>query len=60
MTIYLHLDSEKERVTNLSVANAILEMCADNKIDILNPRLIAKAILLALESEGADDDNNHL
>lgn len=52
MTIYIRLDTKKEKVTNLTVANAILEMC-DNQIGILNPRLIAKAILLQLEGEDA-------
>ena len=50
MTIYIQLDTAQEKVTNLTVANAILEMC-DNKIGILNPRLIAKAILLQCEGE---------
>ena len=53
MTITIHLDTDREKITNLAVANAILEMCEDNHIDILNPKLIAKAILLQLESEDA-------
>ena len=52
MTIYIQLDTKKEKVTNLTVANAILEMC-DNQIGILNPKLIAKAILLQLEGDDA-------
>lgn len=52
MTITIHLDMDREKITNLAVANAILKMC-ENQIDILNPKLIAKAILLQLGSEDA-------
>ena len=50
MTIHIHIESN-EKVTNLAIANAIIEMCEDNHIEILNPRVIAKAILIATESE---------
>ena len=51
MTIQIHLDSGSEKVTNLAVANAIVEMCEETAVDILNPKIIAKAILLQVESE---------
>lgn len=54
MTISIHLDRGEEKVTNLAIANAIIEMCEDNQIDILNPRIIAKAILLATGSEDTE------
>lgn len=50
MTIQIHLEA-KEKITNLAFANAIIEMCEDSQIDILNPRIIAKAILLATGRE---------
>lgn len=56
MTIHIHLDTEKERITNLAVANAIMEMCINNHIDILNPFLIAKAILLQQERRTRNEE----
>lgn len=54
MTISIHLDTGDEKVTNLAVANAIIEMCEATRVDILKPRIIAKAILLQVESEDTE------
>ncbi len=51
MTIQFHLDYEEERITNLNVANAIIEACAGAPRYALDPTTIAKAILLDVESE---------
>ena len=52
MKIGFILEHEKDKVTNLSFANAILEEC--NQCEALNPKVIAKAILLQAESEDTD------
>lgn len=54
MTIEIYLDSGAEKITNLAVADAIMRMCEDSHINILNPKLIAKAMLLQLESEDTE------
>ena len=56
MKMYIHLETDTERETNLSVADAIIEFCGSNHTANLNPKTIAKAILLAVESEESDDD----
>lgn len=57
MTLNVYLDKDSEVVTNLSFANAVIEFCQAGMMwHKLNPTVIAKAILLALESEGADDE----
>ena len=53
MKITIHLDNGEEAIGNLSIANAIFEFCKENK-GVLNPTIIAKVILIAMESEDTE------
>lgn len=55
MYITFHLADEKEKITNLNVADAIIEVCKDTTFYDLDPTVIAKAILL--ETERKENDN---
>ena len=52
MKIGFILEHDGDKVTNLSFANAIVEEC--NQVEALNPKVIAKAILLQVESEDTE------
>jgi hypothetical protein len=53
MTLIIRLDHEDEKITNLNVADAVIELCEEYPY-ALKPVTIAKAILLENGSEDTE------
>ena len=49
MKLEIHLDSGTETITNLSIANSIIDACDNMTPYRLNPTVIAKAMLLEVD-----------
>jgi hypothetical protein len=54
MRIQIYLENEKETVTELLIANGIIELCKDTYCYAIDPTIIAKAILLATERKDTE------
>ena len=50
MTLLINLDNGNETVTNLNLANAILEFCDHARYEAVNPIVIARAMMLEMEA----------
>lgn len=51
MRIEYHLDNGNEKITNFSIAEAVVDFCEDNYHDPeLNAEVVAKMILLQIDS----------
>ena len=50
MKLEIHLDNGIETITNLSIANAIIDTCDNMTHFRLNPTVIARAMLLEIDA----------